>query len=71
MASIRYNLRRAIWNLLRVEWENLRQKAKKAKLHDSYNDDDSEVGIFASQKSERVPLAPLSTGGKNGKVATA
>jgi hypothetical protein len=34
--------RRAIWNLLRVEWENIKQKAKRPKARDSLSDNEDE-----------------------------
>eukprot|EP00934_Nitzschia_sp_Nitz4_P004013 Nitzschia sp. Nitz4//scaffold431_size8127//2380//4024//NITZ4_009139-RA/size8127-snap-gene-0.8-mRNA-1//-1//CDS//3329551801//4003//frame0 len=35
-------LRRALWNLLRVEWENIKQKSKQLKARDSMSDNEDE-----------------------------
>lgn len=55
--------RRAIWNLLRMEWENIKQKSKQLKARDSLSDhEDGEAEIdIADGEQEMVNLVPLPT----------
>lgn len=48
--------RRAIWNLLRVEWENIKQSKAEGKSHD----DDDEEEPFVPSSGSSVQMAPIS-----------
>jgi hypothetical protein len=60
--------RRAIWNLLRVEWENIKQKQKQVKSRDSWSDHRKSSFSSPSSKSS-VSVAqfrrPYSTNSNN------
>jgi hypothetical protein len=43
--------RRAIWNLLRVEWENIKQKSKQLKARDSLSDTEEDNDLFLMMDS--------------------
>lgn len=44
--------RRSIWNLLRVEWENIKQKSKQLKARDSLSDtDEEEQDLFLMEET--------------------
>lgn len=53
--------RRAIWNLLRVEWENIKQT--KTKVNEDYRteDDDPETTQFLLSSNGNIQMAPVST----------
>jgi hypothetical protein len=55
--------RRAIWNLLRVEWENIKQKAKKPKARDSLSDnEDEEMTSFLPKTTTLSPRDSIGNG---------
>ena len=51
--------RRAIWNLLRVEWENIKQRAKLSKSRDSLSD----YGDSGEDEYDDEMVFPKSNGG--------
>ena len=69
--------RRAIWNLLRVEWENIKQKSKQLKARDSLSDhededDETDGAVLAGPEQEMISLSDPSgsgSGSGSGKQA--
>lgn len=54
--------RRSIWNLLRVEWENIKQKSKQLKARDSLSDTEDEEDRYDTDQE----MVGLLMGGTNG-----
>ena len=55
--------RRAIWNLLRVEWEQLKQRTRNSKVRDSF-DEESTTGNSAKEERQSFlgpKVSPMST----------
>jgi hypothetical protein len=71
--------RRAIWNLLRVEWENIKQKSKQLKARDSLSDtedDDNDLFLtitdttLGEQELVELTLSNSSSSSTNNNKAT-
>jgi len=54
--------RRSIWNLLRVEWENIKQKSKQLKARDSLSDTDDDDDRFDMALDQQEMMMGLLSG---------
>lgn len=57
--------RRSIWNLLRVEWENIKQKSKQLKARDSLSDTEDDEDRYDTMDSEMIGLLVGNTNNNN------
>ena len=48
--------RRAIWNLLRVEWENIKQQKAQVEKDEQAGDDDEEKSAFLPPAAAALPM---------------